>query len=977
MTDRLWFLATVIAGLYGIFVLRLFHLQIIEGSHYAQLVERSRLVSEVLAPRRGRILDRHGTAIADTRPVYNLGITFSELELRGRARRELPFWRLDERRLDAFIADLAGRVRIAAQPVSLRVAVVNELLAYPGVAVRDGGKGPPVSLGLVALPRTGLVPEPTASSAEEGAVADLARLAESDILSDDPREALERELLAVWGKEVTILGEDEFQATCRQFDQEMAADQGAQPSTMLDRSFTVLDSFVPTFALQVPDALSGTGEPHQLVLALRVLTPDRRAQAEATLARVFGESQPVIHELVERALRAARVPRHSADFYYAGRSQAEQIAPMMAPGEILTEIPVVDVPGARERVLIVQGDPPDGEGMLTQVCQRIAANVGCPTDIVEVLLTKYAERIRAITCERDYRVHHLALDPARVDRLALGLARALTGLGRPTTRLDIDAALAKARRAVDKEWTGSTRFNTISLVPDVPHALAVRVLGENSEPPRSLLSAYSDAAADLPGLVVQMDVGRAYPFPTSCVHFLGSLGRADSAGEDDDRVGLLPGSLVGISGLEKLYDAQLRGVPGEREKIHTLDNDVQELRNDPPKSGDDLVTQIDEEMQTLAEDSLDHYYELAQQLGSATAVMEKARAIGRNRAGFCMIDCHTGGILALASSPRFRMEDLRTHYRDLLADKSEPLIDHASVPEQPPGSSFKILTALCCLEHEVIRPDEEIYCQGFMTRFHGHEVLRDHAPPGTYDLPHAIQVSSNVYFATIGGRLKPEWLADYAHHIGLGTRNAVDVDEQRPGTVPSPQTIGRLFRDPKLKWQLSNTWFMSIGQFATASPLQCVAIAAAVANGGHIVHPFLVHPKGGDVTPEVEDLHVRKEYLDQVRAGMELVTDNEEHATGKLLVLEGDAAGIKVAAKTGTSEWGSAASRERGETPDNAWMIGYAPADEPTVAFSCFISCGTFGGAACTPVVKRVLEAYFHKYGRGGHNASRPPPDDE
>ena len=89
--------------------------------------------------------------------------------------------------------------------------------------------------------------------------------------------------------------------------------------------------------------------------------------------------------------------------------------------------------------------------------------------------------------------------------------------------------------------------------------------------------------------------------------------------------------------------------------------------------------------------------------------------------------------------------------------------------------------------------------------------------------------------------------------------------------------------------------------------------------------------------------------------------------TARLLVLEGQAAGIKVAAKTGTAEWGSAESRAAGRTPDHAWMIGYAPADRPVVAFACFIHSGTFGGKACTPVIKRVLERYFAKYGRGGH----------
>jgi cell division protein FtsI (penicillin-binding protein 3) len=126
---------------------------------------------------------------------------------------------------------------------------------------------------------------------------------------------------------------------------------------------------------------------------------------------------------------------------------------------------------------------------------------------------------------------------------------------------------------------------------------------------------------------------------------------------------------------------------------------------------------------------------------------------------------------------------------------------------------------------------------------------------------------------------------------------------------------------------------MGIGQFCAASPLQVVTIAAAVANGGHIVQPFLVRPPGG---PVVDDIKVRQDWLEDVRDGMEQVTGPD--GTAKYLTLDGAGLGIKVAAKTGTAEWGSASSRA--------------------------------GGLACTPIAKRILEAYFQRYGRDGHPAA-------
>jgi penicillin-binding protein 2 len=200
----------------------------------------------------------------------------------------------------------------------------------------------------------------------------------------------------------------------------------------------------------------------------------------------------------------------------------------------------------------------------------------------------------------------------------------------------------------------------------------------------------------------------------------------------------------------------------------------------------------------------------------------------------------------------------------------------------------------------------------------------------------------------------------------LGRANALDIAGQArwKGILPRPSTIA--LTRPKEPWKHGDTWRMAIGQFLTAAPIQVVAIAAAVANGGHVVSPYLVRPSGG---PVVQDLGIKGEYLRVVRQGMEKVTENSEGSTAKYLQLEGLSAGIKVAAKTGTSEWGTSASRASGKTPSHAWLIGYAPADAPVVAFAVFIHSGTSGGRACSPMAKRVLEAYFARYGKTGHQA--------
>ena len=956
--SRVIVLGLVITGLALLFAVRLVQLQAVDGARYAQVVDQSRVVSEIIQPRRGRILDRSGTPIADTRLVYHAAVVFSDLEVPSRMRRAYTIWRFDERRLGELLVDLAGRVRVPAG-TSLRDLVVRELTDFPGVAVRTGPRRGSDQLGLLVLPKDAL--NPYRSDDEPG---EVAQLAEGDLFVEDPIAALEREVRLRWNLDATVISEAVFTAAAAALDRDFHLGGNERAADLLDpfaRAFTIAlplpnpPSLPPSSPPSANPSTPTDAPPKTADVHLRLLVADQRIQAETAIARAADADVALVRERLTRALVEGHVanPVAPSPVYYSAAFNAEQIAPRLPRGTIMQQIALTGVPGARERVLLIQSDPPNNEGLYTRLVRRVAANLGLDAVTLQSLLETHGEALTPRETEKAYHTHMLVLDTPRVDRLADGLAAELTRHGQPTTRLVVDRLLAKARATADNEWTGQTRRDPIALFSDIPQPFAVRFTGRDTEPPKELLARYDDGGAELPGLVVSTGTGRSYPFGASLCHTLGTI-----SAEPGNRDG--PSS--GRWGLEALYDSQLRGMPGTRVRIRTPDG-IREAAMDPALDGQDLTTEIDMEVQTIAEDSLEHFYELAQVLGSATDRMERAREVGKGRAGMVLIDCQTGGILALASNPRYTYEQLKTDYELLLKDPSEPLIDHSVVPGQPPGSSFKILTALACLEFGVINPGQELYCQGYMTMFKGKKILRDHAPAGNYNLVEAIQMSSNVYFATIGAKLGPARLVEIADKIGFGRRVAIDVPQQRAGVLPTPAQIS-LQRPAEPRWTPNDTWRMSIGQFSTASPLQCAVIAATVANGGHIVKPYLVRPA---TQPAVVDLHIKKEWLGDIREGMERVTANLDHSTAKLLVLQGKATGIKVAAKTGTAEWGSAAKRESGQCPDHAWMIGYAPADNPTVAFACFVNAGTFGGQACTPIVKRVLETYFAKYGRDGH----------
>jgi penicillin-binding protein 2 len=934
MTDRLWLLAVLFALVLGVFWLRLMDLQLAQGEQLAQAVDQSRLVHEVIPPRRGRIMDRNGTAMVDNKAVYHVGIVLADMELSGRARRDLPIYRLGEQQLDALVADLA--IRLRQPPITVRDILTAELMRHPAVALRRGKRSRTADLRLVTVARRALTP--TGNEQDSN----VAALVGSDLVSEDPRTALERELTLRWGQPIGLITHSEFKSACALLDTDFAVTAG--------QSEAILEPFLPPFSLSLT-----LEDGSALQQSLRLVDPDRREQAEHVIAQQLGENQTLIQDRFQRALSSVRENSPPTGYYFAPAAKAESIAPLLPDTLGLHELPINNVPGLAERILLIQGDPPDADGLFSHIQRRIGATCNVDPQLIGRLITEHAEKQRVLACEREFKLRHIVFDSKKYDRLCVGLAQRLTAYGLPTTRLDVEAGLSTARALADRAWAGQTRLDRIPLIESVPHAIAVRLAGISTMPPSDLAQRYEETDAALPGIGLLVDLGREYPFPGSASHLIGMIRR----GEDLE----VPGEInwQGTTGLEKTYDAVLRGTPGVLIRSRTPDGPLT-LREDKPLAGVDLMTEIDMELQTLAEDSLKNWYELAETLGTATDKMKRATSVGKNRAGFALIDCYTGAILALASNPGYQIDDLRTRYQELTQDPAHPLLNYATMPDQPPGSAMKLCTALAGLEYGVLSPGEEIHSNGYMAMVRGQKILRDHAPPGSYDLAHAIQVSSNVYFATIAERMGGEKLAEISSHFGLGRNNSLDVADQRPGILPRPSTIRRL--RPKEPWHKSDDWRLGIGQFLTASPLQIACLGAAVANGGRVVTPYLVKPA---TQPTVTDLHIRKSHLDELRRGMERVTANLPGSTAKLLVLEGAAAGIKVAAKTGTAEWGSPASREAGRTPDHAWMVGYAPADNPTVAFACFIHSGTSGGQATSAVIKRVLERYFTHYGRNGH----------
>lgn len=948
MAGRALLLALGFLVLAGTFVARLAQLQLVDGDRYANAVADARLLVDLRPARRGRILDREGRPLADNRAVYDFAVVLADLEVERRSRYRVPFLRFDRSRLDRLVADISLQRGLGLERVRERLVAEFELC--PAVALRHGRREREMPLGLLAIPREVLVAAERDASA--GADPRWQALAESGLVESDPRLALGEEFLLRHDQRVDLLDEAALvhlvDRLARQFD---------VPANHLRQ---VIDPELPRLTLAGP---GGAEEPIATWLAC---SEDRRQQLVDRLARFLSRPARLVREHLDRQLRRARPQLRGTGWLYVPAARISELGERLPSSAPVREVAVVGDLPARERIFLVQADT-GADGFLPLLLRRLAAALEldpADTEWLAALLATHGEEIGYRTAERDYRVHQAALDAGRVRRLCQGLAAALVDLPDAPTALELEQRLCQVRRSADREWRGSTRHDPLPVVEDVPHRLARQLAGRGRAVPPRVARDYVETEAELPGLRVVTRMGREYPKPGTASHLIGHLGRLSSVYDRATALvhGLDPEGWLGRAGLEATYDHLLQGVGGRRVRLRTFSG-YRELfeAGREPIPGVDIELVLDLDLQVVAESALGRWFELAEGLGLATEEMRAARGIGAGRAGLVLQDLRDGGVLALASRPGFDLGQFSQRFHewsDPQLHPGQPLHDHACDAAQPPGSTVKPLIALIALADGKVTPSERIHSPGYMLP----GVLREHGRwfrPRHFTIVEAIAKSSNVVFAKLAERIGKERLPAYLRRFGFGSQGAVDIDWQRPGLLPDPASIRRL-RPREPVWYPSDTWRMGIGQFLSSSPLQVVAIGAAIATGGTYLRPYLARR----AAPRSQERILRpsRQALAVVQRGMEEVAAPGGTAS-RLSVDLGAGRTLPVAAKTGTSEWGNRASREAGTTPDHAWLVGYAPARRPRVAFACFVHSGTSGGRACTGVVKAVLEAYFAKYG--------------
>jgi penicillin-binding protein 2 len=468
---------------------------------------------------------------------------------------------------------------------------------------------------------------------------------------------------------------------------------------------------------------------------------------------------------------------------------------------------------------------------------------------------------------------------------------------------------------------------------------------------RNALATIEAHKHDLPGIAVNVKLRRHYLNVQDAAHLIGYLSEI-SPGELAAKLypGRRRGDFIGKYGAEKAYENYLRGTRGGRQvEVNANGQVVRVLKTVNAKPGQNVYLTIDH------------------------ALQKKAESLLRGVAGAAVaMDPGSGRILALASSPSFDQNFFASgmsheQWDSLISNPFRPMENKAIQGEYPPGSTYKIITALAGLEEGVIDEDTEVSCPGYY-RF-GNRTFRcwKRGGHGRVKILKAITESCDVYFYKVGELLGVDRLAWYAKASGLGSPTGINLDKEAKGLIP---TAAWKKRRTGVPWQKGETLSIAIGQgFNLATPLQMVGLTAAIANGGTRYRPMILEaiksPDGRIIhqsQPEViGKVPISERTLELVRTGLWAVV-NSDHGTARGSRL----ADIEISGKTGTSQVIGRKkddTRSENEMPahlrPHAWFVAYAPSNAPIIAVAVLVEHGEHGSGAAAPVARELIKTYL------------------
>jgi len=451
-----------------------------------------------------------------------------------------------------------------------------------------------------------------------------------------------------------------------------------------------------------------------------------------------------------------------------------------------------------------------------------------------------------------------------------------------------------------------------------------------------------DFLVDYPGLFIMTRSVRAYPTPTAS-HALGYIGEISATQLERDSLGYYDqGDYVGLSGLERYYEKELRGTKGVKYKMVN----VRGVDKGPFKEGEyDTISVAGKNITSTIDLELQRYGELLMngKTGSVVAIEPK-----------------TGEILAMISAPFYDPNQLTgaafgKTFQKLNVDASKPLFNRPIMATYPPGSIFKIVQSLIGLQEGVLTPETTFSCNRSLVACHNHPspvnlfgAIRNSCNPYYHQAFRQIinrEVSSNTFKDTeIGLNAWREKVLKF----GLGSPLGVDMSGEKGGDIPSSALYDRIYGSGR--WKYSTIYSLSIGQGEMqVTPLQMANLAAIFANKGYYYTPHLIKEMDGDAKKIPAKFQQRHEVGVDARH-FNLIQDAMAEAlygTANRAVIED----LVIAGKTGTAQ------NPHGE--DHSVFIAFAPKEDPKIAIAVYVENAGWGGRAAASTASLMIEKYI------------------
>lgn len=452
----------------------------------------------------------------------------------------------------------------------------------------------------------------------------------------------------------------------------------------------------------------------------------------------------------------------------------------------------------------------------------------------------------------------------------------------------------------------------------------------------------------LPGVDISMKPIREYAFKNSAAHLFGYIAEiSDKELDDKAYVDYNPGDYVGKNGIEKAWEHELHGNDGGRQlEVDSRGRVLRVLVENSPTVGNSLVLTIDSRLQREAE-----------------------AAFGSQAGAAVVMNVNNGEVLAFVSSPTFDPSLFAGRipldiWKSYLEDKRHPLENKALSGQYPPGSTFKMITALAGLEAGVIDENTSIRDPGYYEL--GNHKFRDWKAGGhgIVNLRKSLKESCDTFYYMLGEKLGVDRIAAMAERFQLGHDLGIGLQGEKKGLIPT--VAWKLKRFGK-RWFPGETLPVAIGQgYVLMTPIQLASMIATVANEGTVYRPHLVKrvvdPDGKTIqefSPEVvATTGISPSLFKKVKQGLFAVV-NDPGGTGANARLWD----VKVAGKTGTSQVVKLGEDRKKslsyQHKDHGLFVAFAPFDKPEVAVAVVVEHGGGGGAVAAPIARNILRSYF------------------